>query len=76
MYWNGGITQKIRVCKIAVKHQKFVSPFKVDRLTWIKPSFLWMMYRCGWVQKEGQELIPKDIEESIKLLPRESVYES
>ncbi|WP_420803137.1 DUF4291 family protein [Streptomyces spiramyceticus] len=18
------------------------------RLTWIKPSFLWMTYRCGW----------------------------
>ena len=24
-------------------------------MTWIKPSFLWMMYRCGWAQKEGQE---------------------
>ncbi|WP_435866797.1 DUF4291 domain-containing protein [Streptomyces viridosporus] len=22
--------------------------------TWIKPSFLWMMYRCGWGTKEGQ----------------------
>jgi len=41
----------------AVKHQKFVSPFKLDRMTWIKPSFLWMMYRCGWGQKEGQEHI-------------------
>lgn len=39
----------------AVEHQKFVSPFKMDRMTWIKPSFLWMMYRCGWAQKEGQE---------------------
>lgn len=39
----------------AVKHQKFVSPFKMERMTWIKPSFLWMMYRCGWAQKEGQE---------------------
>ncbi len=24
-------------------------------MTWIKPSFLWMMYRCGWGSKEGQE---------------------
>ncbi len=39
----------------AVKHQKFVPPFKLDRMTWIKPSFLWMMYRCGWTQKEEQE---------------------
>ncbi|MFI5793904.1 DUF4291 domain-containing protein [Streptomyces sp. NPDC051677] len=23
-------------------------------LTWIKPSFLWMMYRGGWGAKEGQ----------------------
>jgi len=39
----------------AVEHQKFVSPFKLERMTWIKPSFLWMMYRSGWAQKEGQE---------------------
>jgi len=39
----------------AVKHQRFVSPFKMERMTWIKPSFLWMMYRCGWAQKERQE---------------------
>lgn len=41
----------------AVKHQKFVSPFKMERMTWIKPSFCWMMYRCGWGQKKGQERI-------------------
>jgi len=41
----------------AIKNQKFVAPFKMDRMTWIKPSFLWMMYRCGWGQKEGQEHI-------------------
>jgi Domain of unknown function (DUF4291) len=33
----------------------FVPPFKPDRMTWVKPSFLWMMYRCGWGEKEGQE---------------------
>jgi len=27
----------------------FVSPpFKMERMTWIKPSFLWMIYRSGW----------------------------
>jgi hypothetical protein len=28
---------------------KFVSPpFNLSRMTWVKPSFLWMMYRSGW----------------------------
>ena len=41
----------------AVQNQKFVAPFKMERMTWIKPSFLWMMYRAGWAVKEGQEHI-------------------
>jgi hypothetical protein len=36
---------------------RFVPPFKRDRMTWIKPSFLWMMYRCGWATKPGQERV-------------------
>jgi hypothetical protein len=39
----------------AVRAGRFVPPFKVERMTWIKPSFLWMMYRCGWATKPGQE---------------------
>jgi hypothetical protein len=39
----------------AVEAQTFVSPFKRDRMTWIKPSFYWMMYRCGWASKVDQE---------------------
>jgi hypothetical protein len=35
----------------------FVAPFKLDRMTWIKPSFLWMMYRSGWATKSGQERV-------------------
>jgi hypothetical protein len=35
----------------------FVTPFKRERMTWIKPSFLWMMYRSGWATKPGQERI-------------------
>ncbi|KOY87271.1 hypothetical protein AD998_14925 [bacterium 336/3] len=45
------------IALVAVKHQKFVSPFKMERMTWIKPSFLWMMYRCGWASKENQEYV-------------------
>lgn len=36
---------------------RFVPPFKLGRMTWIKPSFLWMMYRCGWARKPGQECV-------------------
>jgi Domain of unknown function (DUF4291) len=36
---------------------RFVPPFKRDRMTWIKPSFLWMMYRCDWATKPGQERV-------------------
>ncbi|MBP7558755.1 MAG: DUF4291 family protein [Chitinophagaceae bacterium] len=40
----------------AVAHQTFVSPpFKRDRATWIKPSFCWMMERCGWASKENSD---------------------
>lgn len=41
----------------AVAASRFVAPFKRDRMTWIKPSFLWMMYRCGWATKPGQERV-------------------
>jgi hypothetical protein len=45
------------IAVLAIEKQKFVSPFKMERMTWIKPSFLWMMYRSGWAEKEGQEHI-------------------
>ncbi|TCO40940.1 uncharacterized protein DUF4291 [Kribbella antiqua] len=32
----------------------FVPPFGFNRMTWIKPSFLWMAYRSGWATKPGQ----------------------
>lgn len=43
----------------ALTHGTFVSPpFKRERMTWIKPSFLWMMYRSGWGLKDpGQSRI-------------------
>lgn len=40
----------------ALAHRTFVSPpFKMERMTWIKPSFLWMMYRSGWGQKDAAQ---------------------
>ena len=36
---------------------RFVAPFKRDRMTWIKPSLLWMAYRSGWATKTGQERV-------------------
>jgi len=41
----------------ALKLGKFGSKFSLTRMTWIKPSFLWMMYRSGWASKQGQERI-------------------
>ena len=41
----------------ALEARRFVSPFKLDRMTWIKPSFNWMMYRCGYGAKSDQEVV-------------------
>ena len=40
----------------AINHNTFVSPpFKMTRMTWIKPSFMWMMYRAGWGEKDNKQ---------------------
>jgi Domain of unknown function (DUF4291) len=41
----------------AATHGYFGGDFSLTRMSWIKPNFLWMMYRSGWGQKEGQEVI-------------------
>lgn len=41
----------------AARDGRFPAAWKRDRMTWIKPSFLWMAYRCGWGLKEGQETV-------------------
>jgi hypothetical protein len=33
------------------------SHYLMTRMTWIKPNFMWMMYRAGWATKPGQEHI-------------------
>lgn len=45
------------IADAAIEAQTFAAPFKRGRMTWIKPSFLWMMYRSGWATKPGQERI-------------------
>src|SRR5947209_1809461 len=41
----------------ALRERRFVRPFSCRRMTWIKPSFLWLMHRSSWGQKSGQERI-------------------
>ncbi|MEW7291738.1 DUF4291 domain-containing protein [Aquimarina sp. 2304DJ70-9] len=41
----------------ATHNQYFGGAFSLERMTWIKPNFLWMMYRNGWGTKEGQEVV-------------------
>jgi hypothetical protein len=41
----------------AASHGHFGGDFSLSRMSWIKPNFLWMMYRSGWGTKEGQEVI-------------------
>ena len=41
----------------AAKNGYFGGDFKTSRMTWIKPNFLWMMYRSGWGTKQGQEVV-------------------
>ena len=40
----------------AARHKFFGGTFSLNRMSWIKPNFLWMMYRSGWGTKEGQEV--------------------
>jgi Domain of unknown function (DUF4291) len=40
----------------AATHQYFGGDFKLSRMTWLKPNFLWMMYRSGWGTKKDQEI--------------------
>jgi hypothetical protein len=41
----------------AATHGSFGGEFSLTRMSWIKPNFLWMMFRAGWGMKEGQETI-------------------
>jgi len=44
----------------ALENQRFGGPeFKPDRMTWIKPSFAWVLYRSGYGRKHNQTRILK-----------------
>ena len=45
------------IAKPALRAGRFVPPFAMSRMTWIKPSFNWMMYRSGHATKPGQEVV-------------------
>jgi Domain of unknown function (DUF4291) len=45
------------IAEPALAAGRFVPPFGRERMTWIKPSFLWMAYRSGWATKPGQERV-------------------
>jgi uncharacterized protein DUF4291 len=45
------------IARPALAAGRFVAPFSFSRMTWIKPSFNWMMYRSGFATKPGQEVI-------------------
>ncbi|EAQ78349.1 DUF4291 domain-containing protein [Blastopirellula marina] len=45
------------IANAALTVGKFVPPFSFQRMTWIKPSFLWLMERSGWGTKANQTRI-------------------
>jgi hypothetical protein len=46
------------IAAYAVTNQQFGGPaYSFNRMSWIKPGFLWMMHRAGWATKEQQEKI-------------------
>jgi hypothetical protein len=47
----------VAIADAALAARRFVPPFSFQRMTWIKPSFLWLMHRSNWGLKSGQERI-------------------
>lgn len=49
---------KRSIAEFAISTQTLGGPdFSYNRMSWIKPNFLWMMFRCGWAEKENQEAV-------------------
>lgn len=49
---------KKSIAEFAISTQTLGGPdFSYNRMSWIKPNFLWMMFRCGWAEKENQEAV-------------------
>ncbi len=45
------------IADAALAAGRFVAPFSFQRMTWIKPSFFWLMHRSNRAQKGGQQRI-------------------
>ena len=46
------------ISRYAIDNQQFGGDYyKFSRMSWIKPNFLWMMYRAGWAGKDHQQNI-------------------
>src|ERR1043166_646592 len=68
----------------ALQHNRFIPPFSLGRMTWIKPSFLWLMERSNWGRKPGQEHIlavritregwEEALSQAVLTSPEKSVY--
>jgi hypothetical protein len=43
--------------RFAAEHGFFGGEFGYGRMSWVKPGFLWMMYRSDWGRSEGQEVV-------------------
>ena len=42
--------------RYAAEHGTLGGEFSYSRMSWVKPNFLWMMFRSGWGTKENQEV--------------------
>ncbi|HVX01370.1 MAG TPA: DUF4291 domain-containing protein [Candidatus Babeliaceae bacterium] len=74
---------KDSIADYAVKHQHFGgNDYDFGRMTWLKPSFLWMMYYSGWAKKENQEnvlaiqLSRKGFDEILRYAVMSSFYKN
>lgn len=75
-----------QIAEQAVSLQTFGNNFSLNRMTWIKPSFLWLMYRSNWGTKKNQEyILALDIyretfdallENAVLTSPDSSIYDS
>ena len=50
---------KPTIVAAALEKGTFGQGFNMERMTWIKPSFAWMLYRSGYATKTRQEAILK-----------------
>ncbi|MGH1339191.1 MAG: DUF4291 family protein [Aureispira sp.] len=72
------------IATVALQNQQLLPPFVYTRMTWIKPSFLWLMYRSDWGNRSGMTRIlriwitrqawEKALQEAILTTPDYPIY--